>query len=400
MLLEEKEAEKMEEMQDYEQYEDEEGYQINRYEITTYVTQRSIESLIKWVDKKKIIIPDFQRDYVWPISVASKLIDSVLLNLPIPNIFLYKVMKDGDEVYYVVDGFQRIQTLKYFKENSWSQCSNIKEGINEESSSRYHPFKIKYKSSEWYGKTYQMLSNDDRFNFDEYSVNLTIFEQSNPKNKNSMFEVFERINTGSDKLSEQEIRNAIYPGVFLDKIREFAKIDEYQKMIENDSFMKKRQNYVELFLRFVSYYYAYSHNFEVVDFKITTSKKDTLNNVCEFFNNNSEEVYGRYLEDVKKAIQTIMEFLPEAVYGRKRNEKSISKKIHAVFAEALVIAVIKNNFEIKISKEKFNQFKIDFWETEKFEQHFVQQTTTSRNVIERVALLLEVINDEYKDSRI
>ena len=129
MLLEEKEMEeKMEEMQDYEQYEDEEGYRINRYEITTYVTQRSIESLLKWVDKKKIVIPDFQRDYVWPISMASKLIDSVLLNLPIPNIFLYKLVINGEEIYYVVDGFQRIQTLKYFKENRWSQQSDIKEG--------------------------------------------------------------------------------------------------------------------------------------------------------------------------------------------------------------------------------------------------------------------------------
>jgi len=398
MLLEEKEMEeKMEEMQDYEQYEDEEGYRINRYEITTYVTQRSIESLLKWVDKKKIVIPDFQRDYVWPISMASKLIDSVLLNLPIPNIFLYKLVINGEEIYYVVDGFQRIQTLKYFKENRWSQQSDIKEGKDKIEEEGYSTFKIKYKSSEWSGKTYGTLEDEDRFNFDEYSVNLTIFEQNNPKNKNSMFEVFERINTGSEKLSEQEIRNAIYPGAFLAKIRDFSKMEEYKQIIENDSFMRKRQNHVDLFLRFVSYYYAYKHKFNVEGCKINNSKRDTLNNFCEFFNNCEEKVYLDFLEKVKKSIETIYEFLPTAMYGKKRNERDISNKVHAVFSEALVIAVIENKFKIKISPEKFNQFKMDFWETERFESLFVQQTTTSKNVEARIRLLLEVINDEYRD---
>jgi len=396
MIAEEKEIEeKMEEMQDYEQFENEEGYKLNRYEITTYVTQPSVESLIKWVDKRKIIIPDFQRDYVWPISSASKLIDSVLLNLPIPNIFLYKLYIEAEEVYYVVDGFQRIQTLKYFKENKWSQQSDIKEGQEQITQEQYHDFKIKYKTSEWHGKTYETLASEDRFNFDEYSVNLTIFEQNNPKNKNSMFEVFERINTGSDRLSEQEIRNAIYPGEFLKKIRQLAQMEEYKKIIENDTIMKKRQNHIDLFLRLLTYYYIFVHNFEVDTFKVTTSKRDTLNNACEYFNAIEENKYQNYLDDIVKSIQTIYKFSSTAMYGKKRNEKAISTKIHAVCAEALVIAVIKNNFEIKISEEEFMQFKIEFWETDQFEALFVQQTTTNKNIKARIELLLEVINNEY-----
>ena len=259
---------KMDEMQDYELYESTNGHKINRYEITSYVTQRTIESLIKWVEKGKIIIPDFQRDYVWPKSVASKLIDSVLLNLPIPNIFLYKINKDGEEIYYVIDGFQRIQTLKFFKEGIWNPNSNIKKDsitFNEEQST---VFKINYKSSEWIEKTYETLSSDDKFNYDEYLINLTIFEQSNPDNKKSMFEVFERINTGSEKLSEQEIRNAIYTGKFLNLIRNRAKTPYLQKIIENDPIMRKRQNFVDLFLRFVSYYYLLENDFVLNEKKI------------------------------------------------------------------------------------------------------------------------------------
>ena len=387
---------KMEEMQDYEIYEDEDGYKLSRYEITTYVTQRSVESLIKWVDKKKIIIPDFQRDYVWPKSVASKLIDSVLLNLPIPNIFLYKLNEDGEEVFYVVDGFQRIQTLKYFRDGIWNQNSNIKENVGNKNEFINSNFKINCKSSEWYNLDYLSLSSNDKFNFDEYSVNLTIFEQSNPENKNSMFEVFERINTGSDKLSEQEIRNAIYAGEFLKEVKTQANSKEFSKIIENDSFMKKRQNNIDLFIRFVSYYYAYINDFKIEGIKITTSKKDTLNNFCDYFNKKNKELYIKYIELVKKSIKTIYNFDYTSMYGKKRNEENISNKVHAVFSEALVIAVIINDFKIKISTEEFNKFKITFWESEKFEQMFVQQTTTTRNIKGRIELLLEVINNEYK----
>lgn len=393
----EKEKMQMDEMQDYEMYEDEEGYKLKRYEITTYVTQRSIESLIKWVDKKKIVIPDFQRDYVWPKSAASKLIDSVLLNLPIPNIFLYKIYKDGDEIFYVVDGFQRIQTLKYYKEGIWNQNSDIKENSNTIYNVSDSCFKINCKSSEWYNLDYNNLSAKDKFNFDEYSINMTIFEQSNPENKNSMFEVFERINTGSDKLSEQEIRNAIYSGEFLNQIKNAANMNCFSKILENDSAMKKRQNNIDLFLRFVSYYYAYKFDFDISEFKITTSKKDTLNNFCEFFNKKESCFYKKYISDISKSIETIYNFDETALYGKMKNEESISNKIHAVFSEALVISVILNNYNIKISKEKFIEFKLNFWGSEKFEKMFVQQTTTTSNIKNRIELLMEVINDQYSD---
>lgn len=385
---------KMDEMQDYELYESTNGHKINRYEITSYVTQRTIESLIKWVEKGKIIIPDFQRDYVWPKSVASKLIDSVLLNLPIPNIFLYKINKDGEEIYYVIDGFQRIQTLKFFKEGIWNPNSNIKKDsitFNEEQST---VFKINYKSSEWIEKTYETLSSDDKFNYDEYLINLTIFEQSNPDNKKSMFEVFERINTGSEKLSEQEIRNAIYTGKFLNLIRNRAKTPYLQKIIENDPIMRKRQNFVDLFLRFVSYYYLLENDFVLNEKKISVSKRDTLNDICDFFNKKSEVEYIKYIDDVSKAIDTIYEFNQDALYGKKRNENKISTKIHSVFAEALVISVIKNNFEINITKEDFDKLKLELWDTDTFEEIFVQQTTAPKNIQKRIDKLIELINNK------
>lgn len=62
---------------------------IERYQINTFTQDRAIETLLKWYDNKKLILPEFQRDYVWTYANSCRLIESILLNLPIPNIFLF-----------------------------------------------------------------------------------------------------------------------------------------------------------------------------------------------------------------------------------------------------------------------------------------------------------------------
>ena len=64
---------------------------IERYQINTFTQDRAIETLLKWYKNGKLILPEFQREFVWSYSNSCRLIESILLNLPIPNIFLFKV---------------------------------------------------------------------------------------------------------------------------------------------------------------------------------------------------------------------------------------------------------------------------------------------------------------------
>lgn len=70
---------------------------IERYQINTFTQDRAIETLLKWYDNKKLILPEFQRDYVWIYANSCRLIESILLNLPIPNIFLFKIKDQNGE---------------------------------------------------------------------------------------------------------------------------------------------------------------------------------------------------------------------------------------------------------------------------------------------------------------
>lgn len=77
----------------YEENEENEQNELKRYQINSYSVDRAVETLIKWKRNNKLVVPDFQRDYVWSFSNCARLIDSILLNLPIPNIFVFKIVE-------------------------------------------------------------------------------------------------------------------------------------------------------------------------------------------------------------------------------------------------------------------------------------------------------------------
>ena len=119
----------------YEENEEKEKTELRRYQINSYAVDRAIETLIKWKQKGKMIVPEFQRDFVWTYGNCCRFIDSVLLNLPIPNIFVFKTLEEGVEKYILVDGMQRVTTLEQFYNGVWEQGNKTRK------------FKINIKSS-------------------------------------------------------------------------------------------------------------------------------------------------------------------------------------------------------------------------------------------------------------
>src|SRR3989304_6490807 len=82
-----------------------------KYSITSYGADFDVDGLVKRIDRDDIFVPPFQRGYVWNINQASRFIESLLLGLPVPGIFL---SKDDDRKLLVIDGQQRLVTLARF----------------------------------------------------------------------------------------------------------------------------------------------------------------------------------------------------------------------------------------------------------------------------------------------
>lgn len=132
--------------------------------------------------------PQFQRDYVWNQKQASRFIESLLMGLPVPGIFVYR-LENGKHL--IIDGLQRLTTLQWFYEGLFKGKEFTLTDVREP----------------WNQKTHNTLPEADRLRLDDAIVHTTVFKQDFPdKNHRSVYEVFERINTGGMKLSAQEIR--------------------------------------------------------------------------------------------------------------------------------------------------------------------------------------------------
>lgn len=187
------------------------------YEITSYGADFDVEGLIRRMGKEDIVVPSFepsqpglevgafQRGFVWRKPQMSRFIESLLLGLPVPGIFL---VKDRDNRLLVLDGQQRLRTLKRFYD-----------GFTDE-----RVFRLAGVQAPFEGLSYKELRPEDRRRLDDSIIHATILrDESTDGTQNAVYSIYERLNTGGSPLQPQEIRIALYEGEFL---RSIARLNE------------------------------------------------------------------------------------------------------------------------------------------------------------------------------
>lgn len=382
------------EIEELENAEEEESISLERYAFNSFRIERSIRDILNWVEKGKIIIPEFQRDFVWNYNQSCRFVESVLLGLPIPDFFMFRLIDNvkHSEQYILIDGLQRYTTIKQFSEGKYKQ-GNIE-----------RVFKINNKSSNWYNCTYEKLSPIDQDFFQDYSLKINVFdsvENSDRMQKLYMTTIFERINTGSTKLSGQEVRNAIFIGDTVNSIRLNVSNSAFEKLLQSDvkKYSQRCKN-EEFYLRLLAYYHIYlqikKRSTYYVDSdlesKLTTSKDLMLCNFLHFCNNNKID-FNDYNTKLICALNTIANFEQSAFCTVKRDSDSISSHIHEVFSEALVIAIMTGS-EINITPEYFNNCKIKLWRDQDKYIEFFHTTTDLDHVEKRVNTIRSILAGE------
>jgi len=213
-----------------------------QYDITSYGADYTVDGLVKRLRNDDIFIPDFQREYVWNQAEASRLVESLLLGLPIPGVFL---AREADNRLLIIDGQQRLKSLQFFCDGYF----NPKEGNKTK-----RVFKLVKVQKQFEGLTYEKLDESDRIKLDDSIIHATIIKQESPVEDNtSIYHVFERLNTGGRKLAPQEIRTAIYHGTFNNLIVTLNQLDDWRDLFGPVSPRLKDQ---ELILRFFAAYYS------------------------------------------------------------------------------------------------------------------------------------------------
>lgn len=232
------------EVEEIESEEEDQEASLKTYEILTYPADFTLEVLVDKFQKGQILIPKFQRKFVWSQVQASKLIESFLLGLPVPAIFLYTDPVTSKSL--VVDGQQRLKTVSYFFEGYFGPEEREKRpvfrlnGLDEKS-----PF---------LGKTYQDLQDVDEaslLRLNDAVLRAFVIKQLDPEDSTSIYHVFERLNTGGTFLNPQEVRNCVRHGSFNDVLMELNDYGPWRKVLGRPK-ADKRMRDVEMILRFLA----------------------------------------------------------------------------------------------------------------------------------------------------
>lgn len=257
------------------------------YDITSYPSDLSLLSLIEMWYRNDIVIPDFQREFVWKIKQSSLLIESFLVGLPVPPIFFYI---DDDNKSLVIDGQQRLlSVIFYFDEYFGPETSKGKRqifrltGLNEKS-----PF---------FNKRFSELDAKDRRKLESSVLRAINIRQLTPKNEStSVYHIFERLNTGGTPLSPQEIRNCVFRGNFLNQLRRLNK-DKYWRHIISKPLLDTHQKDVELILRA----FALLNHLDLYE----KPMKEFLNYIANRYKNSNSPVVDKFVENFPKACEII-----------------------------------------------------------------------------------------------
>lgn len=329
--------------------------------LQTETLDFSISTILDSLKKSDIYIPEFQRRYVWNDTQASRLIESLIIQCPIPVIYLNQ---EKNEKLSVIDGNQRIISLQRFVNNQFSL-----KGLT----------------------TYPELEGVKFFELDgrfqRHILNRTlrcivITKETHPQIK---FDVFERLNSGAVKLTPQELRHGIYNGSFMKHITDLGKNKTWRALINPGA--EKRMKVEELIIRFFAFHYAmdqykqplagFLNDYADKNREISDSKKEELTQLFTNTVNNLVTLYGD---------------LAFKVFDR---DLSPINNFNAALFDAEMISISSIKGELKISTDdraKFLKKVADAFYIEDFRRSISKSTSNKSQITSRIKKLKELVD--------
>ena len=340
-----------------------------RYTVSSYGADYTVDSLVKRMSVGDIYVPPFQRNFVWTYLQSSRFIESLLLGLPVPGIFLSKEFDTGKHI--VIDGQQRLRSLQYFYSGFFGEVKP-----NEE---KRRIFSLNNVQTEFQGLTYANLKPEDRRRLDDSIIHTTIVRQEKPEeDSSSIYYVFERLNTGGTVLQPQEIRACIYQGEFnnlLNQLNEYPTWRQvYGSKVENNRLRDQ-----ELILRFLAFYFD-SDNYE-------EPMKTFLN---KFMNVNRK----LKVHSDKQLTDLFMNTVNAASKLADSKPFRLERVLLASLFDAGMVGLAK-----RLEKGPITDFKqayeryTDVVQDPKFKNLLIRSTAAKANIKERISRMVKAFND-------
>ena len=350
------------------------------------------KTLVDFIDSGVIVIPGFQRNFVWDIRRSSRLIESLLVGLPVPQMFLYEQARDK---YLVIDGQQRLMSIYYFvkgrfpRKEKLSELRLLSQGkssipvdrlSDDEYFSDYRlnlPMAPPAKANRFHRVSYSSLGEGYQTAFALRTIRNILVRQVGPAGDDAMYEIFNRLNSGGVILAPQEIRRCAYDSDFYDMLYITNTMQEWRNLVGTripDIHMKD----VEILLR---------------GFAMLIDGENYTPSMAKFLNRFSQQAKS-YDESKLNQLKRLLEsFLSSCRHLPSNAFHSAQNRFSPMVFESVFVAVCRDAYESgrgvkgKVDLDSLNRLKGD----KEFQSSTQSETTRTSNVKKRIELAQEIL---------
>lgn len=357
---------------------------VMQYDISVIPNDFNITTIFNLIDSGAIEMPVFQRNYIWDRKRASRFIESLILGLPIPQVFLYQKARNK---FLVIDGQQRLLSIYYFikqrfpfpeKRAALRKVFDDNNCIPEETlfdGEYFQDFKLQFSKTEEGGKNpldglkYSTLGIY-KSNFEFMTMRCMAIRQNEPKeDDSSVFEIFSRLNTGGVNLTNQEIRACLYYSEFYRMLNKVNQNSIWRNLYGKPEDGKFKD--VEVILR---------------SFALLCNGERYNGSMNVFINRYAKEAMSYSTEDVKYLYNLFVSFLkacnelPRELFATKNGE------LNAALFDSIFTVVASECFKSKtlitqkLYEERIRALKAD----PEFEEAITHSTSHTKMVNKRI----------------
>lgn len=376
---------------DGEENEEELNIDLSKFnQAVIWGTDWTTETMARQLEKGNIDLnPSFQRRDAWSEQEKSRLIESLMLGFPVPPIILAE-NKQKKNSYLVIDGKQRLLSIRRFYSNVSEKefkAKNLKE------KDAFKQLKLKGLDilKDFNGKTYsqmQVENTDYINNLDNQSIRTIVIK--NWPDEAFLYTVFLRLNTGSKKLSPQELRQALKPGAFLNFLDDETANSTAIKDMLNNKGADPRMKDIELALRFFA--------FKCFPDKYKGNLKEFLDYTCENLNGNweaKEYIIRDLFAELEKSIVFLKDlFAPDAAFSRYTDGKCNGRFNRSIYEILTYYFSIK---EVRIAVEKKKEEFVNKFVELNDDQEFVYAVSNTTKDINRVVIRFAKVSKILED---
>lgn len=371
----------------------EEDSSFKKYDILSSPNDFNLQTIYNLINSEVIEIPGFQRNYIWDLKRASKLIESFIIGLPVPQVFLYEKSKNK---FLVIDGQQRLMTIYYFFNGRFPKMGRRAElrkifvenkkipGNILSDDNYFDDFKLSLpklpgqEKNVLDTKNYDSLLEEYKQAFNLRTIRSIIIKQLHPEDgDSSIYEIFNRLNTGGVNLQPQEIRTSLYHSNFYDALESMNNLEQWRSVYGKK--VHPHMKDVEIILRGFGFLINYS------------KYKSSLG---RFLNEFSEDTMQYNDKRVKYLNNIFIAFLNKT----KKLKKDIffsNKRFNILVYEAVFYAACKKAYESgKLEVLELTNTKIDkIRSNEEFIKASEKETGKKYNIDKRLNVALDIISN-------